>query len=140
MVHKKIVANAAKIDFKTTGLDDENISLPDEVEAPIQNVIVGNLKTNGLEGFEDCDDLSIDSNDVYVPSDFVCTPAKRTKLSHMQELGGQRLAPPNQRIAPVHKADPILDIVKIDEKSGEMLLTKQGSGLEVINQTSSLAV
>jgi len=48
--------------------------------------------------------------------------------------------PPNPRIALVHKADPVLDIVKIGGNLGEILLTKQGSGLEVINQTNTLAV
>jgi len=35
----------------------------------------------------------------------------------------------------VHKADPALDIVKSNESRGENVLTKIGSGLDVINQT-----
>jgi len=50
---------------------DENSIFPDEVESPAPYA---------LDGYDVCDDLSIDSNNVYIPSDFVCTPTKQTKL------------------------------------------------------------
>jgi len=43
-------------------------------------------------------------------------------------------------MALVHEADPVLDVVKIGGKPGEILLTKKGSGLEVIKQISTLEV
>ena len=112
---------------------------PAKVESPIQNANEGNKKTTGLTQFELADDLSLDSDDVFVPPDFVCTPTKRTKVTRRRESGGEPHTPPNQRMVLVHEADPVLNIVRSDGSRGEILLTKIGSGLDVINQTDRLA-
>ena len=54
-----MVVKATGNNFKTTGLDDENSILPDEIESPAPYA---------LDGYDVCDDLSIDSNNVYIPS------------------------------------------------------------------------
>ena len=77
---------------------------------------------------------------MYDPLDDVYTPIKRTKLSRRKELGEEPSTPTNPPMALVHKADPVLDVVKIGGKPGEILLTKKGSGLEVINRISALEV
>ena len=74
-----------------------------------------------------------------MPPDFVCTPTKRTKVTRRRESGGEPHTPPNQRMVLVHEADPVLNIVRSDGSRGEILLTKIGSGLDVINQTDRLA-
>ena len=70
----------------------------------------------------------------------VCTPTKRTKLSRRRESDGEPHTPPNHRMILVHEADPVPDIVTSDGSWGEILLSKHGLGLEVINQIHSLAV
>ena len=112
---------------------------PAKVESPIQNANEGNKKTTGLTQFELADDLSLDSDGVFVPPDFVCTPTKRTKVTRRRESGGEPHTPPNQRMELVHEADPVLNIVRGDGNRGEILLTKIGSGLDVINQTHHLS-
>ena len=96
-------------------------------------------KTTGLTQFELADDLPLDSNDVFVPPDFVCTPTKRTKVTRRRESGGEPHTPPNQRMALVHEADLVLNIVRSDGSRGEIFLTKIGSGLYVINPTDCLS-
>jgi len=54
---------------------------PAKVQSPSQNVNEANLKTTGLTQFELSEDLSLDSDDVFVPPDFVCTLTKRTKVT-----------------------------------------------------------
>ena len=60
-------------------------------------------------------------------------------MTRRRESGGEPHTPLNQRMALVHKADPVLDIVKSDGSRGEIFLTKIGSGLDMINQTHHLA-
>ena len=112
---------------------------PANVQSPSQNANEVNFKTTGLTQFELSEDLSIDSNYVFVAPDFVCTPTKRTKVTRRRESGGEPHTPPNKRMALVHEADPVLDIVKSDGSRGEIFLTKIGSGLDVINQTHHLS-
>ena len=64
---------------------------------------------------------------------------KKDQSLSKKESGGDPHTPPNQRMALVHKADPVLDIVKSDGIRGEIILTKLGSGLEVIIQTHYLS-
>ena len=77
---------------------------PAKVESPIQNANEGNKKTTGLTQFELADDLSLDSDDVFVPPDFMCTPTKRTKVTRRRESGDEPHTTPNQCMALVHKA------------------------------------
>ena len=60
-------------------------------------------------------------------------------MTRRRESGGEPHTPPNQHMVLVHKADPVLNIVRSDGSRGEILLTKIGSGLDAINQTDHLA-
>ena len=60
-------------------------------------------------------------------------------MTRRRESGGEPYTPPNQRMALVHEADPVLNIVRSDGSRGGIFLTKIGSGLDVINQTDRLA-
>ena len=62
-------------------------------------------------------------------------------MTRRRESGGEPHTPPNQRMALVHEADPVINIVRSDGSRGrgEILLTNVGSGLDVINQTDRLA-
>ena len=116
---------------------------PCRPESPVHNPIVSNLKTTGLAEYEyeECDDLSHDSNDMYAPLGKVCTPSKHKKLLRKRESDKEQSTSPNPRMARVHEADPVLDIAKIGgDVTAEILFTKQGARLEVFNQTSILKV
>ena len=89
-----------------------------KVQSPIQNANEVNLKTTGLTRFEFSEELSLDSDDVYAPPDFVCTPTNRTNVCRRRESGGEPHTPLNQRMTLVHEADPVLDIVKSDGSRG----------------------